>query len=189
MGSKRFRTIRLWHNALMMVWAIPFIVLPGVIAGASTGKFLSFWITLVLSLVGLFFAARQDSRKSAVYSVEDECLVLTTPQLERKIMVSDISDTSLLDRMGARAYVKAQAEPGEPGAVTAAREAEFMRFCTVDIGLSTYTLGAIRSLIDRLPSAKRDLVLLRLRGGEVLLLSPVYAHDLVDTLGRRRTQR
>lgn len=188
MGNKRFRTLRLWHNALMMVWGIPFLVLPGIIAGASTGKFLVFWITLVLSLIGLFFAARRDSRKTGTYMVEDDRLVLATPQSERAIMVTDILDTSLIDRMGARAYVRDKMTPGEDKAATQQREEEFLRYCTVDIGTNSMTLGAVRSLIDRLPSAKRDLVLIRVRGGNDLLLSPVYAHDLVDTLGRRRLQ-
>jgi hypothetical protein len=59
----------------------------------------------------------------------------------------------------------------------------------VDIGLTSYTLGVGRNVIDRLPNARHDLVLLRLRNGEELLLSPQYNQDLVDSLSRRLGER
>ena len=39
-------------------------------------------------------------------------------------------------------------------------------------------------MIDRMPNARHDMVLLRLREGEDLLLSPEYNRDLVDHIGR-----
>lgn len=188
MGNKRFRTLRLWHNALMMVWGIPFLVLPGVIAGASSGDFTLFQVMLGVSALGLGLALQRDSRKSGSYWVEDDRLTLEVNKDKREILMSEIQDSSLLDRVGARAYLREKAQTGEDRTMQDRRKEEFMRFCTVDIGLSSLTLGVARSLIDRLPSAKNDLLLLRLRGGEDLLLSPAHAHDLVDTLGRRRLQ-
>ena len=61
---------------------------------------------------------------------------------------------------------------------------EFVRYCTVDIGFTSLTLGLGRSVIDRLPLARYDLVLLRLKGGQDHLLSPKYNQDLVDTVSR-----
>jgi hypothetical protein len=55
--------------------------------------------------------------------------------------------------------------------------------------LTSYTLGVGRNVIDRLPNAKHDLVLLRLRNGDDLLLSPQYNQDLVDSLSRRLSER
>jgi hypothetical protein len=181
MAIRRFRTQRLWHNTLIMVWAIPFLILPGIIVGASSGRFLLFQVMLGVALLGVLLAARRDSRKTATYQVDDDKLVLSTAETTREVRVSDILDASLLDRVGARAYLK------EFTADPASRD-EFMRYCTVDIGFSTFTLGAARRLIDRLPSAKGDLLLIRLRGGGVILLSPLHAQDLVDTLGRRKLQ-
>lgn len=181
MGSRRFRTQRHWHNTLIMVWAIPFLILPGIIVGASSGRFLLFQVMLGIALLGVLLAARRDSRKRAAYMVDDEKLMLSTPDASREVPVSDILDASLLDRVGARAYLKEFTSDVQ-------LQEEFMRYCTVDIGFSTFTLGAARRLIDRLPSAKSDLLLLRLRGGGVLLLSPLHAQDMVDTLGRRKLQ-
>lgn len=187
MGSKRFRTQRLWHNTLIMVWTVPFLVLPGIIVGASSGDFRLFLGTIIVAASGLALAALRDSRKKAAYAIEDDRLVLSSAGEEREVMIGDVLDASLLDRVGARAYLKEMTDlaGGRPEAEL--RE-EFMRFCTVDIGFSTLTLGAARRLIDRLPSAKSDLLLLRLRNGQVLLLSPLYAQDMVDTLGRRKLQ-
>lgn len=181
MGIRRFRTQRLWLNTLIMVWGIPFLILPGIIVGASSGRFLLFQVMLGISLIGVVLAARRDSRKTAIYQVDDDKLILSTTDATREVRVSEILDASLLDRVGARAYLR------EFTADPAVRE-EFMRYCTVDIGFSSFTLGAARRLIDRLPSAKSDLLLIRLRGGGVILLSPLHAQDLVDTLGRRKLQ-
>lgn len=187
MGSKRFRTQRLWHNTLIMVWTVPFLVLPGIIVGASSGDFRLFLTMIIVAVLGVALAARRDSRKSATYMMEDDRLVLYSTEGEREIMIEDVLDASLLDRVGARAYLKELTELAKGRSEAELRE-EFMRFCTVDIGFSTITLGAARRLIDRLPSAKRDLLLLRLRNGGVLLLSPLHAQDMVDTLGRRKLQ-
>ncbi len=188
MGSKRYRTQRLWHNTLMMVWALPFLILPGVIASVSTGKFNTLVLLLCVSLIGIGLAALRDGRKTAIYAVDEERLMMSTPKAERTLMISEIRDASLIDRMGARAYLTqfAATRPSIPFKV---QRDEILQFCTVDIGLSTITFGAARRLIDRLPSAKADLLLIRLRDGGVLLLSPLHAQDMVDTLGRRKLQR
>lgn len=187
MASKRFRTQRLWHNTLIMVWTVPFLVLPGIIVGASSGDFKLLLAMVVVAALGLTLAALRDSRKKAVYTIDDDRLLLSTAGQERELSIGEVLDASLLDRVGARAYLKELTGSTKRLSEAELRE-EFMRFCTVDIGFSTLTLGVARSLIDRLPSAKRDLLLLRLRNGEVLLLSPLHAQDMVDTLGRRKLQ-
>ena len=57
------------------------------------------------------------------------------------------------------------------------------------LAISLILGGAIGNVIDRLPNARHDLVLLRLRNGEELLLSPQYNQDLVDSLSRRLGER
>lgn len=185
MGSKRFRTQRLWHNTLVMVWVIPFLILPGIIVGASSGEFLLSKVLLGLAILGILLALRRDSRKSALYSIEDDRLTLTTKQDERVIMISEIRDASLLDRIGSRSYLQDHIASDHVRPASVVRK-EAMLFCTVDIGLNSLTFGIARRLIDRLPSAKRDLLLLRLRDGRLLLLSPTHGQDMVDTLGRRK---
>ena len=171
----------------MMVWGSPFLVLPGIIVGASSGNFKLLYGLAVVVVVGTLLAGWRDSRRKAMYMVEDDRLILTDKRGRREIYMTEIRDASLLDRMAARAYLRERTALGPKGTMEQWGE-DFMRFCTVDIGLSSITLGGARRLIDRLPSAKTDLLLVRLQGGGDLLLSPVHAQDLVDTLGRRHLQ-
>jgi hypothetical protein len=186
MPIKRFRTQRQWHNTLMMVWGTPFLILPGIIVGASSGSFRLLQGSVVVVLLGVIFAAWRDTRKKAVYLVDDDRLVLVDKTGRREVFMTEIRDASLLDRMAARAYLRNRSGPTNPDAERWG--ADFIRFCTVDIGLRSFTLGGARRLIDRLPSAKTDLLLVRLQNGGDLLLSPVHAQDMVDTLGRRHLQ-
>jgi len=171
MPIKRFRTQRQWHNTLMMVWGTPFLILPGIIVGASSGSFRLLQGSVVVVLLGVIFAAWRDTRKKAVYLVDDDRLVLVDKTGRREVFMTEIRDASLLDRMAARAYLRNRSGPTNPDAERWG--ADFIRFCTVDIGLRSFTLGGARRLIDRLPSAKTDLLLVRLQNGGALLLSPV----------------
>ena len=188
MGTKRFRTSRRWHNTLIMVWGYPFLVLPGIIVGASSGRFRLLQVMALLGLLGILAALRRDRKRSGVYSIEGDRLILQVNADERRIDLEEVNDASLIDRMGARAYLKDRGRGGQPesASVDHAQADAFTRYCTLDIGLHSYTLGLARNVIDRLPSAKDDLVLLRLRGGEDLLLSPIHAQAMVDSLARRK---
>ncbi|HRH68962.1 MAG TPA: hypothetical protein PLB89_05605 [Flavobacteriales bacterium] len=187
MGFKRFRTLRNWHNTLLMVWAVPFMLFPGLIIGAISGRFELLQIGAALCLVGLAVGIRRDGKKECYYTLEGDGFGLVRGKEKRVVSVEDVIDASLIDRGSARAYIAGWSAARGSDKRTAAREAEqFTHYCTMDIGLSSYTLGLGRSLIDRLPGAKRDLVLVRLKGDEGLLLSPAHAQDLVDSLSLRK---
>ena len=109
------------------------------------------------------------------------------PKRSDNIILIDVHFLSArIDRTGAREYIRQRSLIHTKGWRDLRRRGKaFTRFCTVDIGLTSYTLGVGRNVIDRLPNAKHDLVLLRLRNGDDLLLSPQYNQDLVDSLSRR----
>jgi len=185
MGTKRYRTKRVWHNTLVMVWATPFGLLPGIIVGSSTSRFTLLYIMLVLCALGLIIAFARDRVQNCYYRMVDDRMELTRNRKTRSIAVDRITDASLIDRSGARAYIRENGIKSKAGGMVTAIGAEpFLRYCTVDIGLTSYTLGFGRTLIDRLPQAKSDLVLLRMDTGEALLLSPTQVQDLVDNLSR-----
>lgn len=189
MGIRRYRSLRLWHNTLLMVWATPFLVLAGVIIGTLTGGFTLLRVLAALCVIGLGVAVARDRRVRCVYTLEGEHLVLTRNNVRREVLLDDIVDASPIERSGVREYVRAWYAGRErmlgDGTRSDSMEAP-TRYCTVDVGFSTYTLGIGRGLIDRLPKARTDLVLLRLRSGEILVLSPVHAQDLVNDLGKRK---
>jgi hypothetical protein len=164
MPNKRYRTLRLWHNTLLMVWALPFVLLPGIIAGAYSGHFQLLLLLGSLGLVGLVVANIRDRLKRCAYM-----------------------DASLIDRAAAREYLREWSSNRTMKAWSKAEHVHhFTNFCTIDIGLRSITLGLGRNLIDSLPNAKRDLVLLRLKNGEAMVLSPVHSQDLVESIGRRK---
>lgn len=189
MATKRFKALRTWHNTLLMVWSLPFLLLPGVILGASTGSFNSAIALGVIAIVGLLVANRRDREKRCVYLLEDETLELVDGSTRMVLKLAEITDASLIDRAAGREFFREWIGVNEPttGDIKK-RRAFYMRFCSVDIGLKSYTFGLGRSLIDRLPSAKSDLVLLRIRNGEAMLISPQQAQDLVESVGRRKFQ-
>jgi len=190
MGEIRFRTRRQWHNTLMVVWMAPFALLSGTIISVSTGRFVALAIVAMVVLFGLVVALLRDMDRRCVYRLDKGTLTLSNAGERLDIPLDRIADASLIDRTAARAYIRQRHYDKTANWLEWRRKArEFVRFCTVDIGLTTLTFGLGRSVIDRLPNARHDLVLLRLRTGEDLLLSPQYNQDLVDALGRRFTER
>jgi hypothetical protein len=106
---------------------------------------------------------------------------------QRNVALVDIADASLIDRTAAREFLRSwMVKAGSQGKHGAEVRKAFMMYCTVDIGISSYTMGIGRSLIDRLPGAKSDLVLLRLKDGTPLLLSPLHSQELVESISRKK---
>jgi hypothetical protein len=174
----------------MVVWMSPFAILIGLIVAASTGRFAMLITLLSLLVIGLGVALYRDMSGRSTYRIDgvELCLIRRSERLD--IPLSQIADASLIDRAGAREYIHQRSLIHTKGWRELRRRGQaFTRFCTVDIGLTSYTLGVGRNVIDRLPNAKHDLVLLRLRNGDDLLLSPQYNQDLVDSLSRRLSER
>lgn len=186
MGDKRFRTRRQWHNALLAVWASPFVVLTGVLIGMVTGLFWPLWCLLAALLGGFIVGLGRDRQSSIDYHMLNDNLVFVRGQDRLELKPEDIIDASLIDRAGARDYIRNRvaARSAEAGHTPKTMQNDYLRFCTVDIGLRTYTFGLGRGMIDRMPNAKHDLVLLRLRKGTDLVLSPEYNQEMVDSIGR-----
>lgn len=177
------------HNTLMVVWMSPFAVLIGLIVAASTGRFTTLVALLSLVLLGLGVALYRDLSGRSSYRVNWDHLTLVNERERLNIPFTEIADASLIDRSGAREYIRQRSLVHTTSWRELRRRAKaFTRFCTVDIGLTSYTLGVGRTVIDRLPNAKHDLVLVRLRNGDDLLLSPQYNQDLVDALSRRLSE-
>lgn len=170
----------------MVLWVAPFAILVGVIIAMSTGRFVPLISILLLFILALAVALFRDRSRACHYRIEGNTMSLSNGEETLQVAITDIADASLIDRIGAREYLRQRHQDQSLSwSQWRAQAKRFTRFCTVDIGLTTFTLGLGRSVIDRMPNARHDLVLLRLKNGEHLLLSPQYNQDLVDTLGRR----
>jgi hypothetical protein len=187
MSSKRFVTRRQWHNLMLMLWTIPFLLLVGVIVFAATGRFA---VLITLSLVGLvggLVALYRDMSDRVSYIVKGEELILKNGTRELVVPLADVLDVSLIDRAGAREYILStfRKEGGTSLFDRKRASKRFVQFSSVDIGLNSLTLGLGRAMTDRMPNARHDLVLLRLRSGGTFFLSPLYNQDFVAMIGRR----
>lgn len=174
-----------------MLWATPFLLLSGVIVFAATGRILTLLILLGISMVAVGVALARDMGDRGTYTLEGEVLVLETARDRAEIPLSEVLDVSLIDRAGAREYVlSALREKGVRGFFDMRRAAKaYLRFTAVDIGLTSFTLGLGRSMIDRMPDARHDLLLLRLRNGDTHLLSPQSNQEMVSLISRRTMER
>ncbi|MBK8340742.1 MAG: hypothetical protein IPK99_12460 [Flavobacteriales bacterium] len=182
--GKRFRTKRLWHNTKAWSYVGSALVMAGIIGSFSTGKVLFIVIPVMILLAGYVMAYLRDRGNECQYIVDEKGLWLRTTGTDLRAGFDEIIDASLVDRSASRDYIRQFIKDEEAKQVTRAREQAFVRFCSVDIGLRSFTFGLGRRIIDRMPNSKDDLVLLRLSGGRHLVLSPQYNQDLVDTLTR-----
>jgi hypothetical protein len=182
MAERRFHSRRQWHNTRLVLYAGPFLLLGGLLLGVTTGRFLPLAVILVGFVLVLALALLRDASTRALYTLAGIDLVLTKGRDALRIPGSSVLDASLVDRQAARDYFFNKVMPKHASKGTAQRA--FLRFCTVDIGLRTFTFGLGRGIIDRMPDARQDLVLLRLRNQEDLLLSPTFNHDMVESVLR-----
>lgn len=182
MGEKRFRTRTQWNNTRLALYAAPFFLLSGLFIGVATGRYEAL-IALCIVIATLFIVGVIRDRPTRIYyQISGDQLVLVRGQQRVSIPASDIIDASLMDRAAARDYFRSRLLRSGVARVRAGRA--FLRYCTVDIGLRTFTFGLGRGLIDRMPDARHDMLMLRLKHGNDLLLSPEYNQDMLESIAR-----
>ncbi|MCB9170634.1 MAG: hypothetical protein H6597_07880 [Flavobacteriales bacterium] len=188
MRGKRYRSRRQWYNTQAWAYFSVGLFLAGTVGALTTGRFLYPILAFTVIALGLGVAYMRDRGEECTYIIDEQHVVLRNAREEVSIPHQSVVDTSLIDRSAARDYIIQHAREdvpaGAPRSVIRRREGAFVRYCSVDIGLRTFTFGLGRRMIDRMPNSKNDLVLLRLRNGEEYLLSPLYNQDLVSTLSR-----
>jgi hypothetical protein len=188
MPAKRFRTRRQWSNSRLWALTGTIIVLSAGTITAMTGQSLVLQMGLGLALAGAVLAYRNDRVGKVSYVLDQDTLMLKRNGVLEQLQVTAIRDASLVDRRAARdlimgAMVELEASGRSKQEARALRD-KALRYCTVDIGMNSLTFGFGRHLIDQRPDAKHDLVLLRKVDGTVLVLSPVYNQDMVESLNR-----
>ncbi|MDX9749826.1 MAG: hypothetical protein RBT71_01935 [Flavobacteriales bacterium] len=182
MAQQRFHTTMQWHNTRAALWVAAFLALGGVILLALRNEPLALWGPLAVAGLILAVAIYRDRGDRCSYVLTDEHLVLKRSREQMVVPLGSIMDASLVDRKAARDYF---------GSIVVKRERsmrrrrrlrqEFLRYCTVGIGLRPFGLAPARNGMN---SARHDLVLLRTRDHGVRLLSPVYNQDMVSALTR-----
>lgn len=193
MSGKRFRArIRYANTRLWSITAI-ILILGGFALHAVTRNRTFPEVALAIGVAGVAFGLWQDRRERSYYGLEGGELLLKRGRGMERLPLDVVQDVSLVDRRAARDLLLDRKRILEElGRVPAERE-EFLRqslrWCSVDIGLGVFGFG--NDVLDRRPDGKYDLVLLRLRDGRIMLLSPVHNQDLISALnkGKIREER
>jgi hypothetical protein len=188
MAGKRFRTRKQLGNTYIWLVVGGMVLLFSIILTGMTGDINWTIAGAVISLVGMAIAWWRDKSPEVLYLLDGGRIVLRRSVEEDTIEFADLIDASLLDRVAARTFIEQHlrtlAESGMSKEKLADVRRTYFHFCTVDIGFRSITLGIGRNMIDHMRVAQHDLVLLRVRDGRMLLLSPQYSQDLVDSLGK-----
>ncbi len=188
MPAKRFKIKKQWTNSKVWAFASMLLMLAALALTGMTGHL---WIlvgALCISLVGFMVSLWNDRAGNVSYGIEKGQLVLRRNGIEERISFDYMRDASLLDRVAARDLLRQLMESarsrGADAATLQSIRQRYVRYCTIDIGLSSMTFGIGRHLVDQRPDAKHDLVLIRTSDGQAFLLSPVYNQDTVESLNR-----
>lgn len=188
MRGKRFRPRRTWHNTIVWGMISGILLLIGVLVAAAMGNFLVLASLVGLAVVGAIISLLRDRAVRCMYVLEGDELILQLSRMQFRIALKDVQDASLVERSAAREYIRQKlrflSEQGMGRAGVKARERAYVRYCSVDIGLRSLSMGLGRRMIDRMKNARHDLVLLRLRNGDDHLLSPIHNQDLVAGINR-----
>lgn len=181
MSQQRFRTNMQWHNTLAAFWLVAAMVLVGVILLALHSQFTALWVLVIASVMVLVVAIYRDRGNRCTYVVEKDRLTLMRFGERLQIPLDSILDASLVDRRAARAYFRdLVVTQGRTRGDRKALQRGFLRYCTVEIGLSPFHFDR-RGHAER-PGDRYDLVLIRTKDHGVRLLSPAYNQALITAL-------
>ncbi|MBK8226725.1 MAG: hypothetical protein IPK70_06065 [Flavobacteriales bacterium] len=193
MSEKLFKTRRQWQNVRVVAISAPFLLSAVAAIGFTFGH-----IKLIIGSAGILVVAAllaivRDRQRPAQYRITDSSLELIRGKEREKLSAGEILDASMMERIACREYVRRKVQKRLKEQGTSPREsmAEFMRFCTIDVGLRSYTFGLGRLFVDRMESSRHDLILLRATNGSEYLLSPDRNQEMIEQLSRlkRRQER
>lgn len=171
---------------MIVAWVVLPALLAGVLIFASTGAAYPLIAIGIGLIIGIVVALLRDLGRRCVYYISNSVLYLISGPHRKEIDLQEITDVSLIDRSGARAYIKDHLNDQTGMTKQAKRNMvrAFTRYCTVDIGFTSYTMGIGRYFTDRLPNARRDVLLVRFKDNSAMLLSPEFNQEMVSALTR-----
>lgn len=188
MSVKRFNSRRSYRRMLLWGGLCIGLTVMGLLAMDITGSKVLMAVAIVVLLIGLVWIAVQGKRNIIEYVLGTDALVLRRGTEEERLPLANVIDANLIDLTTARDYVQEHchsdndAEDGQAGGPNRSST----RFCGVPI-----VLGRLDSLLAGLTGLsthgfRQSLVLLRIRDGGVLLLSPKYSERMVNAIGRAK---
>lgn len=187
MSVKRFHSRRSYKRMFLWGGICLFLALIGLLAMDMTGSKVLMMIAGVVGL-RLIWIAFQGKKNLIEYVLGADALLLRRGAEEERLPLDKVIDANLIDLVTARDYVQ-QHGSGE-GELEQGRVDDPLRsstrYCGVPIGKGRW--GALLDGLSTLSthSFKQSLVLLRIRDGGVLLLSPRYSERMVAAIGKAK---
>lgn len=165
-----------------------FLVVLCLLALNITGSKVLMFVVGALVVLGLAGMATHGRKDSIEYELGADALLLRRGAEEESLLLENVVDANLIDLGTARGYVRqhraddvgaGQHTTGGPGRIST-------RYCGVPI--TTWGLGSMVNGLSNLnsDSFSQSLVLLRIRDGGVLLLSPRYSERMVRAIGKAK---
>jgi hypothetical protein len=190
-SEKRYRTRRQWNNTRFVMAAAPFVVVPVTVIALINGALWLIGSSIVLACVLLVLAVVRDRRRAGEYRVSAEGIRLQRGPHRQLILSPDVLDASLMERSTCREYVRRRIASRGLNSARERRQAEraFTRFCSIDVGLSSFTFGYGRRVIDRMSNIQNDLLLLRSKSGHEFLLSPERNQEMMEQIARLKQRQ
>ncbi len=167
------------------------LLLVGITAAAMANEIIWLELAAALFVAGGLTAWIRDRKDGGTYVLDSGRLLFKGAKATHSLDLDQIADSTLLDRKAGRDLLidRLRSMGGTSRAQRRKAERAYLQWCTVDIGVHSWTFGIGRELIDRRPDGSIDLMLIRLKDGQALLLSPLHAQDLVDALNRALHQQ
>lgn len=191
MTDKVYKTRLEWHNVKVVAMAAPFMLSGAAGIGFSTGHIKLIGGTAAAVALALIIAFIRDRKRPATYRITEQALELERGRFQDRILAADIIDASMMERVVGRHYVQRKVVKKHRDGLPSPRETQqrFLRYCTIDIGLRSFTFGLGRLFIDRMESSRHDLILLRAKDGVEFLLSPERNQDFVEQISKLKRRQ
>lgn len=184
MSVKRFYSRR--SNRALVFWGAlgAFLLLLGLLALDITGSDALMIVAGVLVLLCIVAAVVARKRETIEYELGKDRLVLRRGLDEEQLLLHDVMDANLVDLVTAKGYVHERQEAGHGPKDDEQDEAR--RLLTRYCGVPLSGIAAFRTGLSRLSARNfsRTLVLLRIRDGGAIILSPRYSESMVSAIGR-----
>lgn len=141
-------------------------------------------LATALATLGITAAIMVGRTEKIEYELMDRKLLLRRGGSKEELDLDEVLDANLIDFVSARDYLEEHLQAPDDGLPADKAEAQRLmtRFCGVPLaGLAALGTGIYRTNIRNF---RQTLVLLRIRDGRAVILSPRYSETMVSAIGK-----
>ena len=184
MFIKRFHSRRSYRSLAFWGALGAVLALLGLLSLDITGSDALLIVAGGLVVLCIIAAVVTSKREIIEYELNADTIMLRRGLNEDELLLNDVMDANLIDLMTAKDYVQQHTDPasGTDGINNVEDRGMLTRYCGVPLG----GIAAFKTGISRLNAQnfRRTLVLLRIRDGGAVILSPKYSESMVSAVGR-----